>query len=93
MKFFSKKQITKQILSILLVFMISFTTFQPIVNADIGGKLFEPIVHFLAFDADLGINLLQEFLWNGSDVKDTNYEEVYIGPATIFAGNIPRIRC
>ena len=81
MKFFSKKQITKQILSILLVFMISFTTFMPIVNAadgEVGGKLFEPIVHLLSFVADLGIELLQDFLYDGSAINsDSNYE-VYI---------------
>lgn len=81
MKFFSKKQITKQILSILLVFMISFTTFGPIVNAangEVGGKLFEPIVHLLSFVADLGIELLQDFLYDGSAINaDSNYE-VYI---------------
>lgn len=81
MKFFSKKQITKQILSILLVFMISFSTIQPIVNAadgEVGGKLFEPIVHLLSFVADLAIELLQDFLYDGSAVNaDSNYE-VYI---------------
>ena len=79
MKFFSREKITKQIVAILLVLMMSFTTFQPIVNADdVGGKLFEPIVHFLAFIADLGIELVQEFLWDGSDINEDNNYEVYI---------------
>lgn len=93
MKFLTGKKTTKQILTILLVFMISFTTFQPIVNADIGGKLFEPIVHFLAFIADLGIELAQDFLWDGSNININNNYEIYIGPATIFANKIPRTRC
>ena len=83
MKFFTNQQITKQVLTILLVFIISFTTFQPTVNATVGGKLFEPIVHLLAFVSDMAINLLQDFLWDGTNVDDENnpYHRVYVRPS------------
>lgn len=78
MKFFTNQQMTKKILIIVLVFMMSFTTFQPVVNASVGGKLFEPIVHFLAFVSDMGIELLQDFLWNESNINKDNNFNIYI---------------
>lgn len=78
MKIFSREQVNKQIVSILLVFIISFTTFQPVVNAGSGGKLFEPIVNLIAFIADLGVELLQDFLWDGSNINAGNNYKVYI---------------
>lgn len=33
-----------------------------------GGKLFRPVANFFALIPDLVINLLQEFLWDGSNV-------------------------
>lgn len=35
-----------------------------------GGKLFRPIANFLAFLPDLVINLLQDFLWDESNVEE-----------------------
>ena len=96
MKFFTNQQMTKKILIIVLVFMMSFTTFQPVVNASVGGKLFEPIVHFLTFISDLGINLLQEFLWDGTNVndKDNNpYHRVYIRTCYNIFWKYTGIRC
>lgn len=58
-----------------------------------GGKLFRPIAQLLAFVADLSIELAQQFLWDGSTINEENGYKVYIGPATIFTGKIPRIRC
>lgn len=93
MKFFTNQQMTKKILIIVLVFMMSFTTFQPVVNAsaNVGGKLFEPIVHFLTFISDLGINLLQEFLWDGTNVNDNH--RVYIRTCYNIFWKYTRIRC
>ena len=80
MKIFSREKIIKQVLAILLVFMISFTTFQPIITADneFGGILFSPIVNLLKFVADLVIELLQDFLWDGSNINGANNYEIYI---------------
>ena len=58
-----------------------------------GGKLFRPIAQLLAFVADLAIELSQQFLWDGSTINAENEYKIYIGPATIFTGEIPRIRC
>ena len=58
-----------------------------------GGKLFRPIAQLLAFVADLSIELAQQFLWDGSTINEKNEYHIYIGPATIFTGKIPRIRC
>ena len=78
MKIFLEKQNFKKIvIATLIVLMFNFMT--PICSrAEAGGKLFEPIVQLLSFVADLAIELLQEFLWDGSNInEETNYQ-VYI---------------
>ena len=72
-----KKNFKKIVIAILIVFMFNFVT--PIYSqANDGGKLFNPIVELLYFVADLAIELLQDFLWDGSNInEETNYQ-VYI---------------
>ncbi len=73
MNLITNKKLTK-ILMLIAVFVIVFTFMLP--NYSIaktsdekwGGKLFRPIANFIAFLPDLVINLLQEFLWDGSNV-------------------------
>lgn len=74
MNLITNKKLTK-ILMLIAVFVIVFTFMLP--NYSIaktsdekwGGKLFRPIANFIAFLPDLVINLLQEFLWDGSNVE------------------------
>ena len=73
MNLITNKKLTK-ILMLIAVFVIVFTFMLP--NYSIaktsdekwGGKIFRPIANFIAFLPDLVINLLQEFLWDGSNV-------------------------
>lgn len=74
MNLITNKKLTK-ILMLIAVFVIVFTFMLP--NYSIaktsdekwGGKLFRPIANFIAFLPDLVIDLLQEFLWDGSNVE------------------------
>ena len=86
-------------LMLIVVFVLIFTFILP--NYSLaksqdekdGGKLFRPIAQLLAFVSDLSIELAQQFLWDGSTINEKNEYHIYIGPATIFTGKIPRIRC
>lgn len=75
MNLFAEKKTTKTlILIILLVTIFTFITPNYCFAAKSteekwGGKLFRPIANFIAFIPDLVINLLQEFLWDGSNVE------------------------
>ena len=98
MNLITNKKLTKILMSI-IVFVMIFTFILP--NYSLakskdengGGKLFRPIAQLLAFVADLAIELSQQFLWDGSTINAGNKYKIYIGPATIFTGQIPRIRC
>lgn len=73
MNLITNKKLTKNLM-LISVFVIVFTFLLP--NYSVaktsdekwGGKLFRPIANFIAFLPDLVINLLQEFLWDGSNV-------------------------
>ena len=98
MNLITNKKLTKTLM-LTVVFVMIFTFIMP--NYSLaksqdekeGGKLFRPIAQLLAFVADLSIELAQQFLWDGSTINEENGYKVYIGPATIFTGKIPRIRC
>lgn len=73
MNLITNKKLTKTLMLIAVLVMI-FTFILPnysVAKTDDekwGGKLFRPIANFLAFLPDLAINLLQDFLWDGSNV-------------------------
>ena len=98
MNLITNKKLTKTLM-LIVVFIMIFTFILP--NYSLaksqdekdGGKLFRPIAQLLAFFADLSIELAQQFLWDGSTINDKNNYIIYIGPATIFTGKIPRVRC
>ncbi len=98
MNLITNKKLTKTLVLTALFVMI-FTFIMPNYSIatsndeNLGGKLFRPIAQLLAFVADLSIELAQQFLWDGSTINEENGYKVYIGPATIFTGKIPRIRC
>ena len=99
MNLITNKKLTKILMSI-IVFVMIFTFILPNYSSaksnkdeELGGKLFRPIAQLLAFVADLAIELSQQFLWDGSTINAGNKYKIYIGPATIFTGQIPRIRC
>lgn len=73
-----KQKVTKSILVILLILIMSFNIFQPITIAaeGTGGRLFAPIMNFVATIPDLGINFLQHFLWDRSRIMVSNKEVV-----------------
>lgn len=85
MNLITNKKLTK-ILMLIAVFVIVFTFMLP--NYSIaktsdekwGGKLFRPIANFIAFLPDLVINLLQEFLWDGSNVGSEG--KIFIRPSS-----------
>lgn len=66
------KKIIKILMSIVIFIMISGFVLPNYSLADVdeqwGGKLFKPVANFFALIPDLVINLLQEFLWDGSNV-------------------------
>ncbi len=81
MKIFTNKETTKKIIiAILLVMTFNFVgpNISYAAKEEVGGALFKPIVHLLAFLADMGIELAQEFLWDGSNINEDNNYEVYI---------------
>lgn len=98
MNLITNKKLTKTLM-LIVVFVMIFTFILP--NYSLakskdekdGGKLFRPIAQLLAFVADLSIELAQQFLWDGSTINAENDYRIYIGPATIFTGKIPRVRC
>lgn len=98
MNLITNKKLTKTLM-LIVVFVLIFTFILP--NYSLakeaeekdGGKLFRPIAQLLAFVSDLSIELAQQFLWDGSTINEKNEYHIYIGPATIFTGKIPRIRC
>lgn len=98
MNLITNKKLTKTLM-LIVVFIMIFTFILP--NYSLaksqdekdGGKLFRPIAQLLAFFADLSIELAQQFLWDGSTINDKNNYIIYIGPATIFTGKIPRLGC
>lgn len=98
MNLITNKKLTKFIISIIL-FAIVLTFALPNYaiaaskDENLGGKLFRPIAQLLAFFADLAVELAQDFLWDGTNINADNEYRVYIGPATIFTGQIPRIGC
>lgn len=98
MNLITNKKLTKTLM-LIVVFVMIFTFIMPNYSIaksndeNLGGKLFRPIAQLLAFVADLSIELAQQFLWDGSTINEENGYKVYIGPATIFTGKIPRIRC
>lgn len=98
MNLITNRKLTKTLILIALFVMV-FTfilpnySFAKSADEDGGGKLFRPIAQLLAFFADLAVELAQDFLWDGSNINADNDYRVYIGPATIFTGQIPRIRC
>lgn len=98
MNLITNKKLTKILMSIAVLIMI-FTFILPKYSLatskdeKLGGKLFRPIAQLLAFFGDLSIELAQQFLWDGSTINKENGYKVYIGPATIFTGKIPRFRC
>lgn len=98
MNLITNKKLTKTLM-LTAVFVMIFTFIMPNYSIaksndeNLGGKLFRPIAQLLAFVADLSIELAQQFLWDGSTINEENGYKVYIGPATIFTGKIPRIRC
>lgn len=98
MNLITNKKLTKTLM-LTVVFVMIFTFIMPNYSIaksndeNLGGKLFRPIAQLLAFVADLSIELAQQFLWDGSTINEENGYKVYIGPATIFTGKIPRIRC
>ena len=98
MNLITNKKLTKTSM-LIVVFVLIFTFILP--NYSLaksqdekdGGKLFRPKAQLLAFVSDLSIELAQQFLWDGSTINEKNEYHIYIGPATIFTGKIPRIRC
>ena len=98
MNLITNKKLTKTLM-LTAVFVMIFTFIMPNYSIaksndeNLGGKLFRPIAQLLAFVADLSIELAQQFLWDGSTINEENGYKVYIGPATIFTGKFPRIRC
>ena len=86
MNIFSKKQSFKKIIiATLIVLMFNFMT--PIYSqAEAGGDLFAPIVELLAHVADLAIELLQEFLWDGSNIDEETSYQVYIRTSNNICG-------
>lgn len=100
MNLITNKKLTKTLM-LIVVFVMIFTFILP--NYSLakaksqdekdGGKLFRPIAQLLAFVSDLSIELAQQFLWDGSTINEKNEYHIYIGPATIFTGKIPRVRC
>lgn len=98
MNLITNKKTTKFIVSIILfaiVLNFALPNYAIAASSDenLGGKLFRPIAQLLAFFADLAVELAQDFLWDGSEINADNDYKVYIGPATIFTGQIPRARC
>ena len=98
MNLITNKKLTKTLM-LIVVFIMIFTFILPnyslakLQDEKDGGKLFRPIAQLLALFADLSIELAQQFLWDGSTINEKNEYHIYIGPATIFTGKIPRIRC
>ena len=98
MNLITNKKLTKTLM-LIVVFVMIFTfilpnySFAKSKDENDGGKLFRPIAQLLAFVADLSIELAQQFLWDGSTINEGNKYIIYIGPATIFTGKIPRVRC
>lgn len=98
MNLITNKKLTKTLM-LIVVFVLIFTFILPnyslakTEDEKLGGKLFRPIAQLLAFVSDLAIELAQQFLWDGSTINEKNKYHIYIGPATIFTGKIPRIRC
>ena len=98
MNLITNKKLTKTLM-LIVVFVMIFTfilpnySFAKSQDEKDGGKLFRPIAQLLAFFADLSIELAQQFLWDGSTINADNDYIIYIGPATIFTGKIPRVRC
>ena len=98
MNLITNKKLTKTLV-LTALFVIIFTFIMPnysiatLNDENLGGKLFRPIAQLLAFVADLSIELAQQFLWDGSTINADNDYRIYIGPATIFTGKIPRLGC